>query len=487
MKKFCIGFLSIIIALLAVFFVLPLSSGVAFASTSVYSDVLDDLQADENFNAEDYPVNQTDFSLTLMQLAESNDNCLLAYVYQPSAGKKDVLARKIRMSVDEGQTFADYSLTLLSKNGVFFKYKVDNYVTDYTSTVERSYQVVQIMRFASAELGDTVVDEHNNTISYIPYAVNWSFYAINHDGELQYAKEELETVIITEKYCGQLLFSNDHITDFLTMTQLGSQSSGMLHFIAFNTDVDIDKVCAADIAYTLIYCHESESGNIITALQELFGTGGNYHSEYRIPYYRTSSLSSEKEVSYKGGLFGHTYTWYEIMSKDDFVDDVVSNSSAFFDSGLTESGVSDLNGKEWVLCFLTTEITSRDTTQGFGTWSSENTCYYVTDETILELTYLKDGQLFVRGVVDNYQSGDGVPDNYENYGINAEWFKNLWEEIQEWLKIILIILGVILICVILYFLAPVIKFIFKIIIAPFKWIFGRSSKGKQKNKGKKQR
>ena len=466
------------LAVLIVIFVLLLSliptGSVAFADTRVYSDVLDDLQADENFNLDDYPVNQTDFSLTLMQLAEGNDNSLLAYVYQPSAGRFDMLAKKIRMRIGESSDVFDYNLTLLSRNGVFYKYKVENYIADYSSSVRRIYNVIALFRKASVDYGDTLIDEHNNTVDYVSYPVGWTFTAVNNENEIYYGKDKLDIIEVTDKYCGQLKFENDYFSDFLYSLCGVVYNYSMLHFIAFNTDKPIDTLQVADISYTLNTQYK-------TVMYSLYGT--DVQEETSSSYVPLLSLSASESETFQGGIFGHQYTWHQIMSKYDFVNNVVSNSSAFFDSGLTESGASDLDGKRWVLCFLLTEIETTTSSSNGITINTFNTSY-VTDETILRLQFLTDGKPYNLGVVDNYQHGDGVQDNYEKYGFNEEWWNNFWEELQEWLKIILIILGVIVLCVLLYFLYPVLKVISKIILAPFKWIFGRSSK-KQKYKGKK--
>lgn len=477
-------FMIIIICALAI---LPTSNGVAFAATEVYSDVLEDLQKDEKFNKDDYPINQTDYSLELIQIAESYSGELLVYVYQPSAGAKGILTKKIRIKYPNSDTYNDYDLTLLSKNGVFFKYKVDGYVTDYDSSTERVYNVVQIMRSASAELGDTVLDENNNKISYVPYPVNWTFTAKYKDGSLYYGKEKLESVLVSDKYCGQLRFSNDPVSDFIAQLEVGLEGSArMLHFIAFNTDEELNNLVGADVRYTLCTLSETKSGNIFTAI-----TGKDNHSEYITATTLTKPLSAYSSESYQSGLFGHTYSWKEIMTKDDFVNNVVSSSSAFFNSSLTESAVSEISDKKWVLCFASTDIYSMDRAYGFGSWETKNQCSYITDETILSLTVNRNGNLYTLGVVDNYQTGDGVPDNKEDYGINEDWWSNRWAELEEWIKIIVTIIGIVVIGIVLIIVLPplwkFIKFIFKIIFAPFRLLFRSSARSNNKSTYRKRR
>lgn len=466
------------ILILSFFAVIPTSGGVAFADETVYSDVLDDLSVDKKFNSDDYPINQTDYSIELIQIAESTSGELLVYIYQPSAGAKGIMAKKIRIRYPNSDTYNDYNLTLLSKNGVFYKYKVDGYITDYDSSVVREYNVVQIMRSASAELGDVVLDENNNKISYIQYPVNWSFTARYKDGQIYYGKTRLKSLVIEDKYCGQLLFSD--ATSNITAPLFGYEA-GMLHFVAFNADIKIDELYEADVEYTLIlrkrdYCVHA------------FGVEDPANYDEDISSERISkTLSSDVEEEYKAGIFSHKYKWTQIMSMSDFKNNFVTNSEAFFSSSLTEEAESNLEGKAWVLCIGMTEIrhTNVSIEQGLG-YHEVYERYYINDETILRLQGKTNGVLFNLGVVDNYQTGDGLPDNNEEYGINEEWWKNLWEEAQEWLRILLIVLGCILLVIVLILFGPlifkIIKFVFKIIFAPFRWLFGRSSARKYNGK-----
>lgn len=471
-------FVIIIICALTLF---PTSSGVAFAATSVYSDVLEDLQKDESFDKNDYIINQTDFSLNLITVAESNDKSLLVYVYQPSAGKYDVLAKKIRMSVDDGQSFHDYDLTLLSKNGVFFKYKVDNYVADSSSTIKRTYQITELLRFADANLGDTVIDENNNTITYVQYPVGWTYTAVMNDGVLCYGKSKTDYSVVTNKYCGQLLFNNP--SNRLTQYCYGV-TYGMLHFIAFDgiglvnqngqqVTVEIEKMQEADVDYTLVHY---EKDYCVHA----FGVedGANYERETSERISKT--LNAEVSDSYKAGLFAHTYSWNEIMPMADFLA-MAENDEPFFSSSLTEVARSEFSHMQFVLILGVTEIryTNVSIENGAG-YHETDSRYYVNDETIMRLQFETDGKVYNLGTVDNYQHGDGVPDNKEDYGVNEEWWSNWWQEMQEWLRYILVAFAAILLVVVLIFICPpllkLIKFIFKIITAPFRWLFGGKKK-----------
>ena len=103
---------------------------VAWAEEESGSKVMTDLSRAENFNIDDYPYNPTDFSLQVIQIAESTEKELLIYVYQPSASKGDIVACTISMSTESGNNFSPdfYRLELLNSSGVFYKYKVKDFV-----------------------------------------------------------------------------------------------------------------------------------------------------------------------------------------------------------------------------------------------------------------------------------------------------------------------------------------------------------------------
>ena len=73
-----------------------MSPSVAFAEAS-YSDVLDDLSKDESFSTTNYPFDSDDYSLSLIQIAESEDGELFVYVYQPSGKVKVSRCRRAQI------------------------------------------------------------------------------------------------------------------------------------------------------------------------------------------------------------------------------------------------------------------------------------------------------------------------------------------------------------------------------------------------------
>ena len=124
--------------------------GNAYAAESV-SNVLDDLRKDTAFNFADYPENPQDYSLKVIQIAESTDGELLIYVYQPSGTRKNLRASTINIAREPDNSddlnFTPYSLRLQSANGVFFKYKVLNF--KISPAVVRFYNISILPAFCT--------------------------------------------------------------------------------------------------------------------------------------------------------------------------------------------------------------------------------------------------------------------------------------------------------------------------------------------------
>ena len=59
---------------------------------------MEDLLKDENFGRNAYPAVADDYSLKIIQIAESSDKELFIYVYQPSHDTKDLTATAVNMS-----------------------------------------------------------------------------------------------------------------------------------------------------------------------------------------------------------------------------------------------------------------------------------------------------------------------------------------------------------------------------------------------------
>ena len=81
----------------------------AFAAETGYTGALEDLQKDENFNVEEYPDNARNYSIKVIQIAESTAGELFIYTYQPSQKTQNLVATEINMSLTDkmGKEFAE--------------------------------------------------------------------------------------------------------------------------------------------------------------------------------------------------------------------------------------------------------------------------------------------------------------------------------------------------------------------------------------------
>ena len=75
------------------------ADNIASTTEITYSDVLDDLKKDETFDTGKYPVDENDYTLRIIQIAESTAKELYVYVYRPCEATKDLLATSINLSI----------------------------------------------------------------------------------------------------------------------------------------------------------------------------------------------------------------------------------------------------------------------------------------------------------------------------------------------------------------------------------------------------
>ena len=125
-KKWITAYLLAFCLLLSCFLYSPLP---VYADTQKeYSSVLTDLTKDSSFKIEDYPVKTDDYSLNVVQVAESSGEELLVYVYQPSGGYGNLVASSINIST-ANLSFVNYKLNLCNHSSTLKKFinlKVEN-------------------------------------------------------------------------------------------------------------------------------------------------------------------------------------------------------------------------------------------------------------------------------------------------------------------------------------------------------------------------
>lgn len=376
-----------------------------------YSNVLDDLQKDSSFDLWQYPIVDIDHSLKVITIAEGAENELFIYVYQPSASHK---ATSISISVEaENKVFKLYNLTYLSKYKALYKYVVDDFIVEDLDI--RYYEIASIYRDYVDGIDFNLGT--GETINEMAFAVG-KFYIFSDTASCCY---DVEVVEITDKYVGFLRYYKGF---FLYSFSCDS------HFVAFSTDKQIDKLMEVDITY-------------IASIGTVSRATGKFNIDNTDTFTKTIT-ASDTAVSNKLGLFGRTYSWDRIESVSDFVKN----------EDLKDSVKNELSNMKWVLRFAETD------------YVEHNNKYYpfyeitkVSEVAILRLKFESEGKLYNLGVVDNKQTGTGIPVNKNNFA----W----WEILLYSIPCLLILLIVLLAVFSPSNLIAIIKFIGQCVL----WIF----------------
>lgn len=385
-------------------------SAVAAEENKTASGVIEDLSKDASFNAANYPSNAKDYSLSVMQLAESTDKELFIYVYQPSGDKVRASSINISTTINDEISFFNYPLELLNFEGTLFKYKVTNF--EVKKDPVRYYAISSIYRPFDAGIGDE--KSGNNTINEVNYAVNRQYCFGEINGKPYVNCIDIETIVVTDKFVGFVRYPDG----FKLFTGAGACDS---HFVAFNTDKSIDKLLEADVYYTT----QNTSYDFFTEDSPFsIKFGDSKTDNYAYLKY------TDKVEHTGGGFFAGTYKWDRIQSVEDFIKTedrttvyygAVLNSKV--SSKLSDEALNDLKGKKWVLRFTETSY-NKVTKSGMGAatyYHAETTM--VGNVTILRLKFETDGITYNLGVIDNKQTGSAEPSNSTDIKVepNKTW------------------------------------------------------------------
>ena len=373
-------------------------SAVAAEENKTASGVIEDLSKDASFNAANYPSNAKDYSLSVMQLAESTDKELFIYVYQPSGDKVRASSINISTTINDEISFFNYPLELLNFEGTLFKYKVTNF--EVKKDPVRYYAISSIYRPFDASIGDE--KSGNNTINEVNYAVNRQYCFGEINGKPYVSCVDIETIVVTDKFVGFVRYPDG----FKLFTGAGACDS---HFVAFNTDKKIDKLFEADVYYTT----QKVSYDFFTEDSPFsIKFGDSKTDNYAYLKY------TDKVEHTGGGFFAGTYKWDRIQSVDDFIKTedrttvyygAVLNSKV--SSKLTDEALNELKGKKWVLRFTETSYNKAPKSgMGAATYYHAETTM-VGNVTILRLKFETDGITYNLGVIDNKQTGSTEPSN----------------------------------------------------------------------------
>ena len=368
---------------------------------------------------------------------------MFVYVYQPSGQAKDLRASSINIALVPRENISDvrnYKLTLLSSSGVFYKYRVDGLTVSTADT--RYYTITTIYRPFDETIDEDA--EHGNEVTEVDYEVAKEYCFATVNGEPYSRVLDIETIEITDKFVGFVRYSNGF------QLYVGACDS---HFVAFDTDRDIDRLLEADVYYT----SQSYSYSFVAGSGESEDFGDKQDNYAYLDY-------TQKVEHTGGGLFAPTYKWDRIETVEQFIaeNDLTQNvySGAIIDvnvaNKITDKGKAALQSKKWVLRFAET---SYELGSGYGSTYSFSTL--VGDVTILRLKFETDGLVYNLGVIDNKQTGSRDPINEEHYDVG----------LSDTFKWILVVIAIILLLVILGPILPyIVKAVVWVVMLPFKAI-----------------
>lgn len=412
--------------------------------TSKYTPVLQDLQKDETFNVDDYPVIEDDYSLQVIQIAESVNGELFVYVYQPCGTVKELRALTINLSLTENvYDIGIYDLVFLNSVGVFQKYKVANFSVSDEHT--RYYNVVSISRGFDESFDNDVTD---NFVSRLSFYVGRLWRLVGYGNDIEFSVVEKNVITVTDKYLGYLLYEDGYY--------LFESKKTASNYLVFDTDFPIDNLVEVDITY----CTESFSQNY---------KNGTYYE----PTYSNKSLPIKNTLhfdeygsSVNPSLWFHSKcTWKIIQPVSDFLKEEYLR--------LSDEAKSNIEGKKWVLRFFDTTYNETHSIDNSDNYWSNTTFLRATDVSLLRLSFYTNGESYNLGVVDDFRSGKDTSDNNNN----LNWFDKLCLWLSDltgipvyiW-KIILIAFPFVVILPILSFIFPVVGSVMKVILKALLWL-----------------
>lgn len=481
--KNLILFILLILIVISSILISNISGVEVYAAVSEYTDVLVDLQQDEDFNADDYPIDLNDYSINLIQIAESNSGNLYVYTYQPSIST-DIKATRINMSLSESVVGTRlYPLKLINVNGVFAKYLVDNISVNFKDEI-RYYNITSIYRKFDDRIDEPLDDDNPNIFDEKAFNVGGLFKASIIDGQIAYGRVNTETIEIIKPYVGKLRYSGglDETelaywatlvgSGFLANVNFYEKHAADRHYIAFNTDKQIDYLYEADL-YFIMQSHTYDN-------HDKWASSFHTYGKEEEVYLPLTSVESDEYVG--NGLGAKKYKWPLIQKTEDFIKK----------ESLSKSEKSNIENTKWILNFALTEYSYASNSTGEAYQET-----LIPKATILRLKFKTNGKIYNLGAVSDIigESPDQKPGN-TNQG-DLDWWnwllRKLGLEGKEWILWLILILLISIPALILLsiFFPPflqVIKAIFKglwwLICLPFRGIKALIDKSKKRKAAK---
>ncbi len=447
--------------LMLMFSLLPYAPAVVNAESDVeYTSVLVDLYQDDNFTIDDYPSIEDDYSLQVVQIAESEDDELFVYVYSPNPDYGKYVASSINITLQNDNNTMNYKLTLLNYATTLQKYLVEDLTISDDEV--RYYEITSIFREFDEDIDEGV--DNDNIINEVSYTVGKLFTITEQDGEVQVDCNLIDVIEITDKYVGFVRYSGINDDNWIN-------ESCDRYFVAFTTDKDVDKILEADIYYQSQSVYLNYLDNYSIANNNPFTeTYGDIITNYA----HLSFTDEEVSVSVGSrGLIGSgryfTYEWDGIQTIDEFLSSV--NVENVYKSGLfnvsvqtqvTDEAIDDLKDMQWVLSFDATDYSFEMGVTGGG---GKFRYTIISNVSILRLKFEYDGIVYNLGVVDNKQTSSDIPinDTIVTYTVPdwlqaiIDWFNSLGTGLKIVFYVILALIAIFILLWVIKIVVSIIK------------------------------
>lgn len=437
------------------------------------SSVIKDLSADKNFNFADYPEISDDYSIKVVQIAESEKGYLYVYTYTPCQKNRKLTATDINMSLTEtADGMQLYELLEVNTWGVFSKYLVRD--AKVSSAATRYYNISSIYRKWDNQIDGEI--DNNNTGEKKAYSVANIYKVQDENGGKVYSCEPTYVVNILNPYSDFLIYPTSASLPAIPSMKHSFEQLGILdaHYIAFSTDLEIDRLMSATVTYSVRTAQsEASSYNFLWWEFPLSGEINYSKEEVRYAYPTYTDKAEHSGSSWTGNKF--KYSWDRIQTVPEFI-------SA--EKNLTSETKQNLDGKQWVLRFTETERTQTErSTFGYKTYEVNWT--EVKKVAVLRLEFETDGKVYNLGAVSDMVSGDDFAGNAEKVEKEKNWFekfvdffKNLWNKVKgfftthSWWEILLIILAIFAgIVLVVALVIAIIKFGIIAVLKAILWFF----------------
>ena len=462
------------------------------ADAPQYTDLITDLKKDETFNISNYPAKGGDYGIEIIQIAESENNELFIYTYQPCRVALGTDKTQIELSPTQismavatdlnNLRYTLYGLTEVNRYSTLTKYVVNGCEVNPLLLL-RYYSVSMLQR---------------KTIDGLDEAVEvgklWTVETT--ENGVKYSERHKETIEILNPVAGAVRYQKDKVP-----ANWGKDGCDN-HFIAFDTDLPIDDLLEADVSYMTVAIGDdvgAPKGKFIT-IYELVGIAATNEAmngdqdnfakllrDYAINHDKISSgnvtvRKSQKYTFGTGGWFSEKqFSWNRIMTMPAFVnswgDGKVCGMTGAYD-------IDDMKTRKWVLCYRETPYDQVNSI--FEEWFDGSTggYWYDLDIVVLRLKFETNGTVYDMGTVSNKvnqtviisgNKPETVWDSITGFFASiGNWFSENW----HW--ILIAVLGIILLIVlmpfmpvILSFLATCLKYLFKGLV----WLISLPVKG----------